>query len=118
MITNEQLTRIKECAEKAKSGEMYVTSSLAVIGGYDVRVKDSKTRTRKVDTLFAVVETLEDAQFIAHAREDVLMLVAEVERLQAELTDIIAVATEEASSLSYESGYEDIVKIAREALNE
>lgn len=40
----------------------------------------------------------------------------DLERLRAELSDIIVVATEEASNLSYESGYEDIVKIAKDAL--
>lgn len=52
----------------------------------------------------------------SETREDVPALVAEVERLRAELEDIIAVATEEAACLSYESGYEDIVKIANDAL--
>ncbi|MFJ7665299.1 hypothetical protein ACIQXW_23355 [Lysinibacillus sp. NPDC097162] len=48
--------------------------------------------------------------------EDIPALVAEVERLRAELTDIIAVATEEASSISHDNGYDDIITIARSAL--
>ena len=84
MITGEELALIKARAEQATAGKLYVRSALAVSGAYDVRVEHSKTRRCKVDNLFALTGTLEDAQFIAHAREDVPRLVAEVERLQSD----------------------------------
>jgi len=98
----EQLNAIKERAAKATPGPWRSA------GLYGVRTQN--------DEALSIPLRPEDATFIAYAREDVPALVAEVERLRAELEDIIAVATEEASCLSYESGYEDIVTIARTAL--
>jgi len=96
----EQLNAIKERAAKATPGPWRQAGLYSVKNSEDMSIPLRP----------------EDAEFIAHARKDVPALVAEVERLQAELADIIAVATEEASSLSYENGYEDIVTIARKAL--
>lgn len=81
-MDNESINVIKKRVENVAIGEMYVSTALAVGGAYDIRYKDSKTRTRKVDKLFAVVGTLEGAEFVAHACEDIPQLVAEVERLQ------------------------------------
>ncbi|GLC88674.1 hypothetical protein [Lysinibacillus piscis] len=57
----------------------------------------------------------DNAKFIAHAREDVPALIAELERLKSELQGIISVAKEEIESQS-PHGYEDIIIIAHKAL--
>ncbi len=101
MISNEELTQIKERTEKA------------TLGPWNSR-KDGTVFLEHTQDIANVCTVNGDAEFIAHAREDVPRLVAEVERLRAELADIIVVAEEEA----YESGYEDIITIAREALGE
>jgi len=126
----EQLNAIKERVAKATPGPWRSA------GLYGVRTQN--------DEALSIPLRPEDATFIASSREDVPALVTEVEqlrallrqrdrqlegerkgsqrvqaendRLRAELQDIIAVATEEASCLSYESGYEDIVTIASLAL--
>ena len=102
MINAEQLNAIKERAAKATPGPWYHNRHNEITTPNGARLAQTVTGL--------------DAEFIATAREDVPALVAEVERLRAELADIIAVATEEASSLSYESGYEDIVTVAKKAL--
>ncbi|MGE7843942.1 hypothetical protein ACQKNX_24550 [Lysinibacillus sp. NPDC093712] len=116
MMTPEQLNAIKERLAKATPGPW----------GFD------KGDNLREDRRPAVVEhfdyehgewfihgdiaDISDATFIAHARQDIPALVAEIERLRAELTDIIVVATEEASSITHDNGYDDIVAIARSAL--
>lgn len=135
-MNTEQLNAIKERVAKATPGPW----ESEFIG-----LSKPQYSVINMELYVAHVYEESDAVFIAHSREDVLALVAQVERLQnrcelyevarrndgkmiehrateierlrAELQDIIAVATEEASSLSYESGYEDIVKIATDALN-
>lgn len=130
----EQLNAIKERVAKATPGPWDEMDDLFVIEGDGLIIGE----------LIAKTEIKADAEFIAAAREDVPALVAEVERLQnrcelyeearrndgkmieykdaeiarlrVELTDIIAVATEEASSISHDNGYDDIIAIARSAL--
>lgn len=103
-MSAEQLNAIKERAAKATPGPWESDCFGVGVAPYGS------------ESDLAHVNDWDDATFIAHAREDVSALVAEVERLRAELEDIFAVATEEAACLSYESGYEDIVKIANDAL--
>lgn len=113
-------------------------------GWYIAKANEGTTTVGDEEVSPSYSEQNANARFIASCREDVPALVAEVEHLRAllrqrarqlegerkgsqrvqaendhlhaELQDIIAVATEEASCLSYESGYEDIVKIANDAL--
>lgn len=107
MINAEQLNEIKEQTENTSFDSAYVKGD---------PWKGYKVKNEGNGLVVAEVSCGTDAVFIANARQDIPALVAEVERLRAELQDIIAVATEEASSLSYESGYEDIVTVAKKAL--
>jgi len=130
-----QLNAIKERMEETPFNKAYVKGD--PWKGYEVRSEGN-------GQTLAETSSGTDAEFIAHAYEDIPALVAEVERLQnrcelyevarrndgkmieykdaeiarlrAELTDIIAVATEEASSISHDNGYVDIIAIARSAL--
>ena len=140
----EQLNAIKERAEKATPGpwDFHKGDKLrgdrrsAVIEHFDCDFGEWFIHGDLAD--------ISDAEFIAHTREDIPALVAEVERLQnrcelyevarrndgkmieykdaeikrlrAELTDIIEVATEEASCIPHDNGYGDIIAIARSAL--
>ena len=79
-ITNAELTEMKERAKKATAGP-WVTY-------YESLVK-SKEGDKVVADTWQVVNGEYDARFIAHAREDVPRLVAEVERLREALRDII-----------------------------
>lgn len=74
-ITDAELTQMKERAEKATAGP-WVTY-------YESLVK-SKEGDKVVADTWRVVNGANDARFIAHAREDVPRLVAEVERLQSD----------------------------------
>lgn len=69
MITNVELTQIKERAEKATPGPWKSHADGTVFLEHTQDIADVWTNN-------------EDAEFIAHAREDVPRLVAEVERLQ------------------------------------
>jgi hypothetical protein len=73
-MTDEELTAIRERAEKATPGPWYsyYASRPYVMAGH---------------TPVADVETDADADFIVHARTDVPVLAAEVERLKTELFD-------------------------------
>ena len=76
MITNAELTQMKERAEKATAGPWTSTKS-----GENTFAIDSETITSAF--YLAFVENDCNASFIVHAREDVPRLVAEVEHLQA-----------------------------------
>lgn len=86
MINAEQLNTIKERAAKATPGPWRSA------GLYGVRTQNAEA--------FSIPLRPEDATFIAHAREDVPALVAEVERLQ------ISDASKEASSIRYYNDYQ------------
>lgn len=78
MITNVELTQMKERADKATHGPWTSTKS-----GENTFAIDSETITSAF--YLAFVENDCNASFIAHAREDVPRLVAEVERLRRAL---------------------------------
>lgn len=75
MIKSEELSQMKARAEKATAGPW-------------IRTHDCLIRTQNTEIVVAEawrrVKGAEDAAFIAHAREDVPRLVAEVERLQSQ----------------------------------
>lgn len=79
MLTNEQLNAIRERAERATCGqtpEWYV----------DEEYKDTVRCAWSADLIAQSIPTTADAEFIAHAREDVPMLLAEIERLHSKLS--------------------------------
>lgn len=80
MITTEELEQMKERAEKATAGPWYyeIDGDLWADG----QVVLSPLLTEHGVNVLNIRKT--DAQFIAHAREDVPRLVAEVERLQSD----------------------------------
>lgn len=73
----EQLNVIKERAVKASEGPWYNASNFGCIVTFDE------------DMICGEVERDSDAEFIAHARQDIPQLVKEVERLQSELVSAI-----------------------------
>lgn len=83
MITSDELTQIKERADKAIVGPWFfdvgrkerLDRRPAVIEHFDYEQGES--------FIHGDVASIEDAEFIAHSREDVPRLVAEVDRLQA-----------------------------------
>ncbi|SET43222.1 hypothetical protein SAMN05216389_11154 [Oceanobacillus limi] len=76
-LTDEQLAEIRERAEKAMEGPWRIG-------------KQSPNGAQNVGTmgglLTAQTTDLDNATFIAHAREDIPKLVAEIERLRKQLT--------------------------------
>ena len=78
MLTPERLREIKERCERATPGPWEVEGR----GGAHMNgARDYYIVVRGGDIRNASLWTLEDAEFAAHAREDVPALVAEVERL-------------------------------------
>jgi hypothetical protein len=87
-ITAAELAAIRERAEKATPGPW---------GWSDAKVRDGKyvfvpQGSYLADTLIMFGDTYEngeqDAEFIAHAREDIPKLLAEIERLRTALEEI------------------------------
>lgn len=78
MLTQDDLDMIKERAEKASSGPWQVASTTD--GEYILDCDEL--------VVAATFERKEDAYFVAHAREDIPRLVAEVERLREGLSTI------------------------------
>lgn len=76
----EKLNEIKERAEKATSGPW-----LALYEGTNAEIYSTKTAEDICEITAKDEYHAEDAEFISNAREDVPALVAEVERLQAQL---------------------------------
>ncbi|MEH7521745.1 hypothetical protein V7149_00460 [Bacillus sp. JJ1503] len=70
-LTNEQLDAIRERVEKATSGPWFVKYGL---DSAEVFVGDKRW-------IVAEIPKVSNAEFIAHAREDVPKLIAEIERL-------------------------------------
>lgn len=105
-MNSEQLNAIKERTEKADRGEWY-------------RGVNNSVNARRGDYNWGITDVIskENAEFIAHAREDIPQLIAEVERLKAELHRI---AYEKTMShyLSEGAMASDLKRIAREALGE
>ena len=104
-ITNAELTQMKERAEKATGGpwEHDVWSNAITNDGGSVDIISN------VDGQISVYDN--DAEFIAHAREDVPRLVAEVERLREHIQ----------SALFYvenDGNFRDIYDELKEALGE
>lgn len=83
MITNVELTQMKERAEKATAGpwENFGDSRVYTID-------EELTADFDYATICHGFKEESDAAFIAHAREDVPRLVAEVERLQNALESV------------------------------
>ena len=82
-LTNEELTQIKERAEKASKGPWDVDVPV----DYCTNCKNGYEIVQSELFLAPIVAELrirEDAEFIAHAREDVPKLVAEIEALRME----------------------------------
>ena len=77
-LTQAELNEIKERAEKATSGPWQVASTTD--GEYILDCDEW--------VVAATFERREDAYFVAHAREDIPRLVAEIERLQAALEEL------------------------------
>ena len=73
-ITSAELTRMKGRAEKANAESWFYNRHNEILTGRGARLAQVVCGT--------------DAEFIAHAREDVPRLVAEVDRLQTYLTQI------------------------------
>lgn len=83
--------------------------------------EDVPALVAEVERLQAVYKEAVEAvdwriKLISQLTEQSAKYLDEIERLRAELSDIIAVATEEASSISHDNGYDDIIAIARSAL--
>ncbi|MDR4318733.1 Uncharacterised protein [Niallia circulans] len=74
MLTTEQLNAIKERAEKASLGAWTVTHNTDI-------VREDPIGSGFTDAI-AFADRSIDAEFIAHAREDIPALIAEVERLR------------------------------------
>ncbi|UYZ12187.1 hypothetical protein A6764_00045 [Brevibacillus sp. WF146] len=87
-ITPEELTAIRERAEKATPGP-WLWSGAKVLNGKYMFVPQG---SYLADTLITFGDTYEnggyDAEFIAHAREDIPRLLAEIERLRTALEEI------------------------------
>ncbi|WP_197261646.1 ead/Ea22-like family protein [Brevibacillus laterosporus] len=74
MIAREEIEAIRERAEKATSGPWWTSGGCEVTS----QVDDSHV----CDTTLSKGDYVSDAEFIAHAREDIPKLLAEIERLQ------------------------------------
>lgn len=74
-LTDEELAEIRERAEKATAGKWRVD--------YGVTAYDRTVTTESFEILCENVSP-KDAEFIAHAREDIPKLLAEIERLKSE----------------------------------
>lgn len=74
-LTNEQLTQIAERAEKATEGPWMASDGIYVI-------ELDGTHPEGYGEVVAECERTVDAEFIAHAREDIPKLLAEIERLK------------------------------------
>lgn len=79
-MMQKELDAIRERAEKATPGPWW-------LGGNDVDGPDTGYGELRVATISNTArrEQKANAEFIAHAREDIPRLLAEIERLQAEL---------------------------------
>lgn len=84
-LTNEELAQIRERVEKATKGPWETSTSGDGIkaGKYHIGV------ISKPHYFPYGLGTKEDATFIAHAREDIPKLLAEVERLKSVVSEII-----------------------------
>ncbi|WP_060210221.1 hypothetical protein [Sporosarcina koreensis] len=71
-LTQEQLEAIRERAEAATEGPWKNFDGGYIVGGSEIAVGE----------VVAEAERDADAEFIAHAREDIPALLAEVERMQ------------------------------------
>ncbi|EMT54779.1 hypothetical protein I532_04205 [Brevibacillus borstelensis AK1] len=104
-LTPEEIAATRERAEKATPGPWRVVPDN--IGGFPIfDVQDRLDRS--------LIHTVEDAEFIAHAREDIPKLLAEVERLRTALAEM---ATYEAPYGLEAEGYEVLRIMARQALD-
>lgn len=88
-MTNEELRQIRERAEKATAGPWEVGAEVdGVYAGMNTVVRATKPHTRWATRIVSVGQTRKhikedseaNAEFIAHAREDIPKLLAEIER--------------------------------------
>lgn len=100
-MNQEQLNAIKQRAEKAEEGMWYLGKK-SPNGLNNIGVKGY---------MIGQIFDDADAEFIAHAREDVPALVAEVERLREALTKILDYNTFDLAKFETE-----VIEIARQAL--
>ncbi len=107
-ITNEELTAIRERSEKATRGKWYVSK-------YGYRVYSNNGAEIGIGGYSAA----DDAAFIAHARQDIPKLLAEIERLKYAL-EVIANSDgwliEPAPLCTVEEAYDRCVEAASEAI--
>lgn len=84
-MTHEQLEAIRKRAEKATEGpwNYYFTHGISV-----------KSESKEILDDEVGVIRYTDAEFIAHAREDIPALLAEVERLKAQLSEAESLLSE------------------------
>lgn len=107
MLTHDQLVAIRERAEVATPGPWeYICDSNVLI----TLDPDSKYACEIADNLTMVM----DGEFIAHAREDIPLLTAEVIRLRTALAEM---AHYEAPYGLDATGYEVLRIMARQALD-
>lgn len=82
-LTDEELTQIKERAEKATKGPWDVDVPV----DYCTNCKNEYEIVQSelfLAPIVAELRNIEDAEFIAHAREDIPKLIVEIEELRAE----------------------------------
>ncbi|MGE7271417.1 hypothetical protein ACQKK5_08155 [Brevibacillus panacihumi] len=103
-MSTEQLAATRERAERATEGPWRVVPD--TIGGIPIfDVRDRLDRS--------LVHTVEDAEFIAHARTDIPALLTEITRLRTALSEM---AEYEAPYGLDAQGYEVLRIMARQAL--
>lgn len=82
-MTDGQLKEVKERESKATPGSWKYDGY-----GEQVRTDDDQFKIADIRGIGAGLPIDDNGQFIAHARTDIPLLIAEVERLQAKLTVI------------------------------
>lgn len=108
MLSTEELQAIKDRCEKATQGatpEWYV----------DDEYSDTIRCSWSGDLIAQCIPTKGDAEFIANARQDIPMLLAEIERLRSELHRISR-CTMSMGYLTVSDFARDLKRIAREAI--
>ena len=78
-MTDEELQEIRNRCEKATGGKW-----TAYIEGRDIECGSSFIQTAGED-LEIIGATVEDYDFIAHARQDIILLLDEIEKLRSQL---------------------------------
>ena len=85
-MTNDELSAIRERAVAATPGPWEMQPIGRSSFGYELRQRDSLSVLLYTEGCYVPKQEEANALFIAHAREDVPALLAEVDRLRAENT--------------------------------